>query len=300
MPKFHRLFKDAILSYKKNALKSSLATIPYIILSILSVVWIIFFLVNYPLKEMTVGVMLGSFRFAMVAIIRNFPILIVFIHICGILAILLWFIVGIMYNRFLYLKLEGKETKSNADIFMPFSILISAFITDIFLVIVTFVGTLFLIVPGIILNVRYKFVRLSIISREKTSFSKLMEVPNAFAYSASIVSSKMVISTFLYSLYICLARNSALIVLAFLVFVVSIFIPGLLGGGVLSVVLWAVIIIWYLIFMPIGTYMYILFYKHLSENSDSNNLENNSNVNEEKDEDVKNDISKLDESDSTL
>ena len=298
MPKFHRLFKDAILSYKKNTLKNSLATIPYIILSLLSVVWIIFFLVNYPFKDVTVGVMLGSFRFAMVAIIRNFPILIVFIHICGVLAILLWFIVGIMYNRFLYLKLNGQETKSNADIFMPFSILISAFITDIFLVVVTFVGSLFLIVPGVILNVRYKFVRLSIISREKSSFSKLMEVPNAFAYSASIVSSKIVISTFLHLLYICLIRNSAILILAFFVFILSIFIPALLGGGVLSIVLWAIIIIWYLVFMPIGTYMYILFYKHLSENSNNNNLENNSNSNV--DEDTENNTSKLDESNATL
>ncbi len=263
------IFKNAFGMHRRNLLKTSLLTVIYLLFLSLASFWVMFVVLNYPLKSVTVGSMLGIFRIAMMFIVMKAPsFTLILVHVLGGLFVALSFIMSIMYHRYIYLNIQATNGKNKETVFMPFSVFISALITDVFLLLVFVAGLVFLLVPSFILTVRYKFVRIALISSEKTGFSKLVEVPNAFASSAKIVNGKNTMSTFLRLAAIFLIRHSALIILAILVFVVSIFVPGILGSsGATSIVVWAVIMLWYVLFMAIGTYMYILLYLGLSNSS---------------------------------
>ncbi len=261
------IFKGALGIYKRRTIPSSLLTLLYIVLLILSSFWVLFLLFNYPLKGLTVGAAFGFLRILMILLTKDGNMLLTVFNVVGGIAVAFSFVVSIVYDRYLYINTQNIGDKNADTIPMPFSVFISALLTDVFLMLVSVVGLVFLIVPSFILTVRYKFVRLALISSEKTGFSKLVEVPNAFANSAKIVDGRNTVSTFCYLLAIFVVKHSALIILAFVMFIVGYFVPGILGGGVSAIVLWSVIVLWYIVFMAIGTYMYILLYLGLSESS---------------------------------
>ncbi len=49
MPNLAKIILGGFATYKSNIVKSSLMTINYIILSMISILWLIFLLVNYPM-----------------------------------------------------------------------------------------------------------------------------------------------------------------------------------------------------------------------------------------------------------
>ncbi len=306
------IFKIAFSTHRKNTVKTSLLTLIYLVLSILAAAWFLFFLVNYPLKSVQASFPLVMIlRASMMFLNGDKAFLLIVIHIVGGLCLALSLMMSIVYQRYLYLNTQNIDDQKNDVVFMPFSVFISALLTDVFLMLVSVVGLVFLIFPSFILTVRYKFVRIALISSEKTGFSKLVEVPNAFASSAKIVDGRNTVSTFLYLLAIFLVKHSALIIVAIFMFVVSLFVPGILGDGGSSIIIWSVIGLWYVLFMSIGSYMYIVLYLGLSSTAsygdivETDSSSNTANVIEEKSTEdnissVDNDTNSNEDKDETL
>ncbi len=275
------IFKIALSTHKKNTLKTSLLTLIYLVLSMLAVAWSLFFLINYPLASLPATLPpIMIIRASMIFLNTQGSILLILIHTIGGISVALSLTMSIMYQRYLYLNTQNVDGQKSDVVFMPFSVFISALLTDVFLMLVSVVGLVFLVFPSFILTVRYKFVRLALISSEKTGFSKLVEVPNAFASSAKIVDGKNTVSTFLYLLAIFVIKHSALLILAIFMFIVGMFVPNILGNGVSAIVIWSVIAIWYVVFMAIGSYMYIVLYLGLSSTSSYGQMSEAANVSE--------------------
>ncbi len=258
------IFKNAFLMYRKHTLKTMLLTVGYMLLSIGAIAWVLFLLFNYPLSNFFTENGFVQILHSVMGAIKarsQSSIILPAVHVVGSLLVALSFSMSIMYYRYLYLNTQDDE-KRLGSVFMPFSVFISALITDVFLLLVSIVGLIFLIFPSFILTMRYKFVRLAIISSEKMGFSKLVEVPNAFASSAKIVDSKNIMSTFFYLFAIFFIKISAFIILAILILTVDMF-----TNGWVSVAIWSAIIVCHISNVAVGTYMYILIYEHLTSSS---------------------------------